>query len=66
MATTSFPTPGSPADIEKEAMAVVEKVQNLSRGTVVGMKRLSNWLRRYFETYLDRETSEIKRIGMKG
>lgn len=52
------------ADIEKEAMAVVERIQSLSKGTVVGFKRLSGWSLKDFEAYLDRETAEITRIGI--
>ncbi len=55
----------APGDIEKEAMAVVERIQKIPWSTVAGIKRLSNWLSSDFEAYLDRETSEITRIGMK-
>jgi 2-(1,2-epoxy-1,2-dihydrophenyl)acetyl-CoA isomerase len=54
-----------PAEIEKEAMVIVEKIRKIPRGTVAGIKRLSSRSLKDFEAYLDRETAEITRIGIK-
>jgi len=55
----------APDDIEKEALAVVEAVQKIPGGAIAGMKRLTRWPLKDFEAYLDRETTEITRIGIK-
>ena len=55
----------APAHIDKEAMTVVERIQKIPKGTVAGIKRLSSRSLKEFEAYLDRETDEITRIGIK-
>jgi enoyl-CoA hydratase/carnithine racemase len=51
------------ANIEKEAMKVAETVQEMARGTVAGIKRLTRVPLKELESYLDRETAEITRVG---
>lgn len=53
----------APDDIEKEAMAVVDAIQKIPGRTVAGMKRLTRLSLKDFETYLDKETTEITRRG---
>jgi enoyl-CoA hydratase/carnithine racemase len=55
----------APEAIEKEALAMLESIRKMPVATVAAMKRLANWSLNDFEAYLDVETREISRIGIK-
>jgi enoyl-CoA hydratase/carnithine racemase len=56
----------APEDIEKEALAAVDAIGKIHTETVAGMKRLANWSLKDLEAFLDAETREISRAGIKG
>jgi enoyl-CoA hydratase/carnithine racemase len=56
----------APEDVEKEALATADAIRKMPMETVAGMKRLANWSLKDLEAFLDAETHEIARAGIKG
>jgi enoyl-CoA hydratase/carnithine racemase len=54
-----------PEKIEMEALAAVESIREMPVAAVAGMKRLAGWSLKDLEAYLDAESHEIARVGIR-